>query len=69
LQGPFQTDPSRQALGAAPAGDQTEFDLRQTHLQRAAGALDVEPVVTGQGQLQPAAQADALDVRDGVQRQ
>src|SRR5262249_17830613 len=63
LQGPLQPDDARQALGAAPGGQQPQLDLGQPDL--GGGLVEDQAVVAGQGQLQPAAQAGPVDDGDG----
>ncbi len=62
-----QTDDARQALGAAPTRQQSQFHLRQTELR--ARFVEDEAIIAGQGELQAATEARAADGRDGRHRQ
>ena len=56
----FRPDQARQALGAAGAGNKPQFHLRQGELGRRGGDAEMTP----QGQLEPAAEGDAVDGGD-----
>jgi hypothetical protein len=55
-------DEPRQALGAAGAGQQSEPRLRQAELD-VAGIVGRDPVVTGQTELEAAAERGSVDGR------
>ncbi len=67
LQGALQADHAHQPLCAAPAGQQAQLDFGQPQLGR--GLVVDQPVIAGQGKLQPASQARAADHRQGRHRQ
>ena len=56
-----------QPLRAAPAGQQAQLHFGQPQLGR--GLVVDQPVIAGQGKLQPASQARAADHRQGRHRQ
>lgn len=59
--GSCRADQARQSLGAAPAGEDAQQDLRLAE----PGPLRGDAKVTGQGELAPAAQGIAVDGGDG----
>jgi hypothetical protein len=59
LQGSFQANNARQALRAAPARQETQFNFRQTKLRR--WLIEGRAVVARQRELQAASQARTVD--------
>ena len=62
VEGRARADETRQPLAAAGAGDEPELYLGEAELRL--GMIGGDPVVTGQRELEPAAQTGAVNRRD-----